>query len=213
MKARKVRSATIERRQEILQGALDVFFKKGIFETKIADIKQHCGASIGSIYHLFESKQHIVFEIYHQHSKQIHDHLLEVLQQDPEPRYGIAEIVRRYIQWYADHPVAGWFMFRAADAGFLEEQSQQLREMEQSFLRHFREWMSKTTNCHLVDQVSPAIMVPIMIGPSREFLRRWLPKGSPQLLEQALEYLPHAAWQTLKSGALDLRPKAHQHKP
>lgn len=198
MKARKVRSATIERRQEILEGALDVFYKKGIFETKIADIRQHCGASIGSIYHLFESKQHIVFELYHHHSKQVHDHLLEVLQQAPDPEHGIPDIVRSYIAWYAEHPVAGWFMFRAADAGFLAEQSQLLREMEQSFLCHFRDWMNRSEHDALLNTISPAILVPLIIGPSREFLRRWLPNGPQQMLKDAMKHLPIAAGHVLQ---------------
>lgn len=60
-------SPTIE---HIFQAAQELFVTKGYFNTTIPDIVKKSGVSIGSIYHHFESKQHLASEL-HQHSTNI----------------------------------------------------------------------------------------------------------------------------------------------
>ncbi|WP_042470566.1 TetR/AcrR family transcriptional regulator [Bacillus ndiopicus] len=46
-----------QRRQLILQAALDLFIRKGYGETKIADIAKAANMSMGLLFHYFESKE------------------------------------------------------------------------------------------------------------------------------------------------------------
>jgi len=54
-------SPTIE---HIFKAAQELFVTKGYFNTTIPDIVKKSGVSIGSIYHHFESKQHLAAELY-----------------------------------------------------------------------------------------------------------------------------------------------------
>lgn len=45
------------RKQEILETALDLFIRKGYAATKISDIAQSVGMSVGLLFHYFESKE------------------------------------------------------------------------------------------------------------------------------------------------------------
>ena len=48
-----------KRRQEILDGALDVFLERGFDNATLAEIRTRSGASTGSIYHFFKGKADI----------------------------------------------------------------------------------------------------------------------------------------------------------
>ena len=52
-----------KRRQEILEIALDLFISKGYADTKISDIAQRAGMSMGLMFHYFESKAALYEEL------------------------------------------------------------------------------------------------------------------------------------------------------
>ncbi len=52
-----------ERREQILSAALRVFAKRGFAATKISDIVARAGMSHGLIYHYFNSKEEIFYEL------------------------------------------------------------------------------------------------------------------------------------------------------
>ena len=51
-----------KRRQEILEMALDLFIRKGYAATKISDIAQNVGMSVGLLFHYFDSKEKLYEE-------------------------------------------------------------------------------------------------------------------------------------------------------
>src|SRR5690349_25121687 len=57
-------SATGARRQAILDAALECFSTLGYDQTTLADIRARSGASTGSIYHHFGSKERIAASLY-----------------------------------------------------------------------------------------------------------------------------------------------------
>ncbi len=52
------------RREQILTAALACFLENGVAGTSIAEIRQRSGASTGSIYHFFQSKEFIAVALY-----------------------------------------------------------------------------------------------------------------------------------------------------
>ena len=46
-----------KRRNEILEAGLDLFIRKGYASTKVSDIAEHVGMSVGLLFHYFESKE------------------------------------------------------------------------------------------------------------------------------------------------------------
>jgi TetR/AcrR family fatty acid metabolism transcriptional regulator len=55
-----------ERRDQILEAALEVFSRRGVFATRIADIAAEAGVAYGLVYHYFRNKEeilHTIFEV------------------------------------------------------------------------------------------------------------------------------------------------------
>lgn len=52
-----------KRRNEILYAGLDLFIRKGYAATKISDIAEHVGMSVGLLFHYFKSKENLYEEL------------------------------------------------------------------------------------------------------------------------------------------------------
>ncbi len=185
------------RREKILMSALDAFTEKGIFETTMSDIRRISGASTGSVYHHFNGKQHIAFELYLHGIQEFYNIGLEVIRTNPEAKEGITTIIRRALLWHDENRSLGFFLFRAADTGFLDEHNETIRASQVDFLKEFATWMEPRMESGEIRRIPHRLQVPLIVGPTREFLRNWMPECRKELLAQALEYLPQAAWEVI----------------
>jgi AcrR family transcriptional regulator len=59
-----------KRRQQIVDGACQLFFEKGYHPTTIRDIARACGMSMGQLYHYISSKDDVLFLV-HRHMQNI----------------------------------------------------------------------------------------------------------------------------------------------
>src|SRR6478609_5688823 len=107
----KVEASSEKRRQEIMAAALACFTAKGFSETTMSDIHERSGASMGSIYHHFESKERLGAALYLEGLKGIHTEIIRVLKRTNNPEKGIRELVRAYIAWFKKHPELGHYLF------------------------------------------------------------------------------------------------------
>lgn len=188
-----------DRKAQILRAALDAFLDRGLIEATIADIRQASGASIGSLYHHFGGKQGIAIALYLSGAEPLHTAMLKALLAEDEPRSGIEAVVRVYLDWFAEHPRHGLFLFRAVDLGFLETPDERIARQERSFMSAVHEWLRPHVISGRLRDLPKDIYVPLVIGPSRDFLRAWLTRGAPRpLFERALQEFPPFAWQAVR---------------
>ena len=87
---------TRERKQEILDAALECFSSIGYDQTTIEDIRAKAGASIGSIYHHFGAKDRIAAALYLRGVRETQDAGLEALLAADSAESGIAAQVAAY---------------------------------------------------------------------------------------------------------------------
>lgn len=190
--------ATRARREAILQAALDVFLERGLFEATVGDIRARSGASTGSLYHHFKGKEGIAFALYLDGNVAIHERLLGAIADDPPAREGVEAAVRAYLDWFAENPRWGLFLFRAADVGFDVGPRDAIRAEEQRLHEHYARWLVPRVDAGAIYRLPPELYVPVMVGPSRDFLRTWLHRPDPEVFERVRDPLARAAWRALR---------------
>ena len=114
--------ATRQRRQAILGAALECFSTIGYEQTTLADIREKAGASTGSIYHHFGSKEQIAASLYLEGVSQTQEAGLEALLRTRTARTGVAAQVGAYIDWVVANPAMARFLFAMRHATFLDEE-------------------------------------------------------------------------------------------
>ena len=103
--------STQRRRQAILDAALECFSTIGYDQTTLADMRRKAGASTGSIYHHFGSKERIAASLYLDGLRQTQEAGLAALLHTRTARTGIGAQVGAYIDWVVDHPALATFLF------------------------------------------------------------------------------------------------------
>lgn len=192
-------SPTEARRQAILHAALKSFASKGFTDTTMEDIRQLSGASTGSIYHHFENKEMLALALYREGRNDLNATLFQALD-TPEPREGIQASVRGYLDWYERNADLGLYIIQAASTEYLGSQVEGLRQKLDAFPQRYFTWLAPFIEQGLIARYPQTLYVPLTLGPSREFIRRWLRKQQIEELHEAREPLAEAAWQVLSTS-------------
>ncbi len=82
-----------DRREAIIDAAVEVFARKGFFGAKVAEIAETAGVADGTIYLYFKSKDDLLISLFEEKMGEINEELLGLLAPLEDP----AEKIRRYV--------------------------------------------------------------------------------------------------------------------
>lgn len=200
MNSTSIRNAATEvRRRAILQAALEAFSTKGFTDMTMEDIRVLSGASTGSIYHHFENKEKLALALYLEGRKDLYIHLHNSLMVN-HARDGIKALIYAYIGWYEQNPELGRYLLQAGSAEYLADQVKSLRQSPDAFQLQLKQWLDPFIDAGLIKNLPPQVCFPLIIGPSKEFVRRWLlTTRNTEELQAAREILADAAWMVIST--------------
>jgi AcrR family transcriptional regulator len=96
-------TVTLDRREQILAIAAQMFAEKGVAATTVRAIGNAFGVPSGSLYHLFESKEQMVDEIISSYFEDLFDRYNSVLEVEAHPRARLENLLRASF-----HSIAAW---------------------------------------------------------------------------------------------------------
>jgi TetR/AcrR family transcriptional regulator, cholesterol catabolism regulator len=106
MAAKRVATRSTPRRNreaEVLQAAIEVFWKKGYAAASIQDVADRVGVLKGSLYHYIDSKEDLLFQIFNESHEQASAIVEEVAALDAPAIERLRIYVERYLLWYLTH--------------------------------------------------------------------------------------------------------------
>ncbi len=99
-----VRPERHDKRSKILDAALAVFSRKGVFATRIADIASEAGIAYGLVYHYFKNKEEILNTIFEQRWAQVTERLEEASKGGRDARDRLERAAGVFIESYRTRP-------------------------------------------------------------------------------------------------------------
>ena len=189
------------RREAILDAALECFSTLGYEQTTLADIRAKAGASTGSIYHHFGSKERIAADLYLDGVRQTQEAGLAALVRTRTARTGVAAQVAAYIDWVVEHPDYARFLFGLRHAEFLDEEEGTIDSLNADVRRQAREWMSARIAAGELPELEPAMLWALVFGPCRHWAGSWLrgaTRTSPEVAKRQIGRATFAALQSLR---------------
>ncbi len=116
------------RRQEILAAALDLFIRKGYSATKISDIAQSVGMSVGLLFHYFASKEKLYEELIRYG---VSVPMNAVAPTDKEPLQFFKDIAKQIFQYIHAQPFTAKMFVLMSQAYFNEAAPQGVKDLLQ----------------------------------------------------------------------------------
>jgi AcrR family transcriptional regulator len=100
----KKSQAVVKKQNQIVQGACQVFFKKGFNRTSIREIASACGMSMGQMYHYISSKDDILFLVHkHMHELWIDQLISSGIDAIEDPEMRFREAIRFTVKLISQH--------------------------------------------------------------------------------------------------------------
>ena len=189
---------TRNRKQAILQAALQCFTEQGVAATTIEMIRERAGASIGSLYHHFGSKDGIARALFLDAMEAYHEQLWRRLDQVSTAEAGVRALVSSYIDWVADNPDLARFVLYSR--GYLVKQAAGAELEVDSRARLSRLWafFRPFIDRNELKRVPAECYASLIIGPAHDYARLWLAGRVRTPLRDYRELFADAAWTMLK---------------
>ena len=191
-------SAQGDRRQDILNAALACFAEGGLEAVSIEMVRQRCGASVGSIYHHFGSKEGIIaalfFDILAEQSLSVQAPLTKAR----DVSAGVKALVQGYMDWVVVQPVRARFLFQArsvvAGGPRADELAAHARERNLALLA----WFEPHRRAGALADIPCEVMPSLVMGPVQSYCRAWLAgnTGMPSP-KKYRDVLALAAWKAV----------------
>lgn|SRR5579871_5812977 len=90
-----------ERRLAIVEHAARLFAERGFLGASIADLAQACAISKSLIYHYYDSKEDILFDVMHSHVRTLLDAAEEISERDVSSSEKLRELTLAFVRLYA----------------------------------------------------------------------------------------------------------------
>jgi len=189
------------RHASILDAALRCFAARGVIHTTIEDIRQESGASVGSIYHHFESKEAIAATAYLYGLNRYQSSFVEELNRHTDVQSGVRAMVAFHVDWCAANPELTSFLLTSRSPEVIRETAELAEDLNRYFLESLQVWWRPHVHYGSVRDIDMQLCLALWLGPAMEFCRYSLAQASPARRRNVKRVLADAAWQSLeKSG-------------
>jgi AcrR family transcriptional regulator len=198
---RQARSAL--RRQQIIQAALACLTEHGFSQTTMESIQRRSGASNGTIYHLFKSKEQLAAAVYLEGIADYQSYLVAELERCREARDGVFSVPRSHLRWVHEHFEWARFLFQARYAQFMATSETSMEKQNSAFAGSIARWFVRHVEKGSLKRLPPDLYISFLLGPCQEYTRLWVSGWARTPLGTASEVFGEVAWQALRTKGQD----------
>lgn len=191
------RQATRLRRREILDAALKCFLKNGVRDTTMEQIRTAANASNGSVYHLFQSKDRIAYELYVEGMRDYHDRVLAAVAGKRTARGVIRAIIATHLKITVEGPELSLYLCQMGMANEVQDVAAEFREANDHYAREIFACLKPYMDAGELVSLPPDPCFSLIIGPAAHLARSWLRGRYSADPLAATEVLAEAAWKSL----------------
>ncbi|MFT3696857.1 MAG: TetR/AcrR family transcriptional regulator [Kofleriaceae bacterium] len=186
-----------QRRDEILDAALDCFVQKGVLATGIEDIRKAAQASPSSIYHQFDGIAEIVIALVERTAAVQYTQMAEVVAKAPSFEAAVRGLVETLLAWTFAHEKEARFMYQAF-AAELGPERKRLEAAKHGRRAPLEAALSKWTDGTPLQKWSHLELSVLLSGATHQACRFYL---TGQAIDRAwmMATLPTLAWENVAS--------------
>ncbi len=188
---------TPSRKRLIIEAALSCFTEMGLERTNMEDIRTRSGASTGSIYHHFKSKEQLAAEVYLEGIRRYQEGFLPELEESTDAREGIRSVVRYHLGWVEDHPDWARFLFQQRRAEFMAAMEDEFSRINADFFGRASRWFGAHIKAGAVRQLPADLYIALVLGPCQEYTRIYLSGRSRARPDEIADELAGAIWRAI----------------
>jgi AcrR family transcriptional regulator len=171
-------------REDLLTAALAVFERDGFEGATVAAIRARAGASNGSFFHFFASKQELAGTLFLETLSRYHAAILAAVTPDLSAREGIDRLIRTHLDFVVERRREARYLFEISRGELTEELREQQRALNARLADGIERWRKPLVERGELVAMPQAVFASQIIGPAQIFCRAYLSgreRGDPRL--------------------------------
>lgn len=184
-----------DKREAILDAALELFVERGFWGTAVPEIAERAGVGAGTIYRYFESKEALVNAIYRQQKVRFSSSVLENFPPSVTTREQFRTIWMRMAAFATKNPSAFVFLELHHHASYLDAES---RAVEQRMLEVITAVVNAAQQRRELKPGSPRLLMGVVMGAFVGVIRSCLDFGQP-LDDADWAFAEQCVWEAIRS--------------
>ena len=176
--------------------------RHGVEAATIEQIREASGASSGSIYHHFGSKQAIEVALYVEGMEELAVVFREAMAAHTVLRDGIHAILERYFLWVAEHRDWALYLLRVATADVSAPDSAAIDEINRSIREGLNAWLRPFAERGEIVELPEELYSSLLFGASTHYARHWLVGRLKLDLVSAAKHLSEATWRSFTGNGI-----------
>lgn len=180
---------------------MKAFIEQGFERTTIEQIRDSSGASHGSIYHHFGSKEAIALALYVEGMEDYHTGMQAVVEKPTTAEGIIRAMIRYHLEWTAADPSRSLYLTRAGMAEAGGATAEQIAAVNHDFFEAVHNWLRPFIDRGEILRLPAEMYASLVIGPASHCARHWLAGRLSIDLIEAAQPLADAAWRSLHKPA------------
>lgn len=189
------------RRTEILDAARDAFASRGYGATSMSDLRRATGASTGSLYHHFPSKEHLAAALWVGALTGFQDGFAGAVEASGGAKEGVRDGVRFHLGWVTEHDSDARLLLAELEPAVAAVARDRLREANRAFFDRMRRWIGAAVRRGELRDLGVDLTYALWLGPAQEYARAWLEARVRPRPTQVADQLADGAWRALREEA------------
>ncbi len=185
--------------------ALACFAEYGYPNTTMQDIRERSGASNGSIYHHFSSKEGIAAALYIEAIVDYQARILAALERNPKAHDGVRATIETHLAWVQEKPEWARYLMEMRHAEFMKAAEESLAEENRKFIDGFINWLKPNLKSDALRHLPADLFISLVLGPCQEYIRIWLEGKAFTNIATARGELASSAWLAVCGGMVKPR--------
>jgi len=165
--------------------------------TSIEDIRAASGASNGSIYHHFGSKERIAASLYAEAMADYQRGVRAVIATAETAEAGIRGIVEQFLVWVGEHRELAILMLALEHGDVRRVAAEEVAALNAGFFADVGGWIERHVAAGDLPAVPRDLLMPVVLGPARRFAELWLEGRARTPIDEAARVLAALAWDGL----------------
>lgn len=189
---------TLEKKQHIIQIALEIFDVHGVENTTIEMICKATSTSIGSLYHHFGNKEGLAISVYLTGLENFSSQLLQQLEQCQTVHAAIDCIVDSNIDWIEQHPTWAKFIFEQSHVLRAVQPKVSLKQHYEPFAQKIQRQIMGLKDSDSLQVFPPEMLSALLVGAIHTYARQWLRGQQPTAPSLLRPFFRQSIWQSLQ---------------
>ncbi len=186
-----------DRREAILEAALDCFVDRGFYGTAIPEIAKRAGVAAGTIYHYFDSKEALVNTLFRSCKMEVAQRVFTKFPHEAGTREQFRVMWHEMIDYARENPKAFAFIELHNHASYLDDESRAVEGTLKAFARNVIE---QAQSDGLLKPLDATVLMELVFGAFVGMMRaHW--EGRVELTDAVIEQAELACWDTVSNGS------------